>query len=124
LFLFFGVFSVGGVPKYSGARFRQRGSSPKLLALNTALMSALSHKTFEESIQDTDYWGRLVESAIGADLANGLKGKDIEMFYWAGRNRELDFVLSRGANLVAIEVKSGQGKPCCQALKHSQNNSM
>jgi uncharacterized protein len=105
-----GAGLLRGVPKYSGARFRRRGSSPKLLVLNTALMSALSHKTFEESIQDTNYWGRLVESAIGAGLANGLKGKDIEMFYWAGRNRELDFVLSRGTNLVAIEVKSGQRK--------------
>ncbi len=31
-----------GLQKFSGARVRQRGSSPKLLVLNTALMSATS----------------------------------------------------------------------------------
>ena len=32
------------------------------------------------------------------------------MYYWSGRNREVDFVLSRGDVLVAIEVKSGRRK--------------
>ncbi len=99
-----------GLPKYAGRRISQRGSSPKLLALNTGLMTALSRRTFEEAKQDTDYWGRLVESAVGASLANGVKGKDAELFYWSGRNREVDFVLSWGKVLVPIEVKSGRRK--------------
>jgi predicted AAA+ superfamily ATPase len=29
----------------------------------------------------------------------------MDLFYWAGRNRELDFVLSRANELIAIESK-------------------
>jgi hypothetical protein len=54
----------------------------------------------------------LVESAVGASLANGIKDKKIELFYWASRNREVDFVLRRGKALVVIEVKSGRRKTC------------
>lgn len=105
-----GAGLIVGLPKYAGQRVRQRASSPKLQVLNTALMTAISHLTLSEARQDTDYWGRLVESAVGATLANGLKGKEIGLFYWSGRNREVDFVLCKGKILVAIEVKSGRRK--------------
>jgi len=49
-----------------------------------------------------------VESAIGAYLFNNLKRTNVELYYWSGRNRDVDFVLSRGSDLVAIEVKSGR----------------
>ncbi|UCG66649.1 MAG: hypothetical protein JSW12_06435 [Deltaproteobacteria bacterium] len=32
------------------------------------------------------------------------------MYYWASRNREVDFVLRRARDLVAIEVKTGRRK--------------
>jgi len=99
-----------GLPKYAGQQVRQRASSPKLQVLNTALMTALSGLTLVQARQDTDYWGRLVESAIGATLANGLRGKNAELYYWASRNREVDFVLRRARDLVAIEVKTGRRK--------------
>ena len=41
-------------------------------------------------------------------MKNGLKGENIELYYWSSRNREVDFVLSSGKALVAIEVKSGR----------------
>ncbi len=99
-----------GVPKYAGQRVRQRASSPKLLALNTALMSASDPDKMAETRQEPDRWGRLVESAVGSSLANGIVGKNIELFYWSSRNREVDFVLSRKNELIAIEVKSGRIK--------------
>lgn len=105
-----GAGLLAGLSKYAGQRVRQRGSSPKLLVLNTALMTAQSQFNLGEAKQDTDFWGRLVESAIGAALINGLRGENIELFYWSSRNREVDFVLSRGKSLVALEVKSGRRK--------------
>jgi hypothetical protein len=99
-----------GLSKYVGERVRQRASSPKLQVLNTALMTATSQLSFTEARKQADFWGRLVESAVGATLANSIKGTDIELFYWSRGNREVDFVLSRGQRLVAIEVKSGQRK--------------
>lgn len=101
---------MAGLPKYAGQRVRQRASSPKLQVLNTALMTAQSQRTLEEAKGDSAYWGRLVESAVGAALANGLKGTQAELFYWLSRNREVDFVVRRGNVLVAIEVKSGRRK--------------
>jgi hypothetical protein len=47
---------------------------------------------------------------VGGSLANGIIGKNIELFYWSSRNREVDFVLNRKNELVAIEVKSGRNK--------------
>ncbi len=103
-----GAGLITGLPKYSKKMVRQRASSPKLLVLNTALMTVVSRLSFSEARQDTDFWGRLVESAVGAHLANAIRGKNIELFYWLERNREVDFVLAKGNHIVAIEVKSGR----------------
>jgi len=99
-----------GVQKYAGQKVRRRSSSPKLLTLNTGLMSALAATSFEEAKRQSDHWGRLVESSVGAALANGVRGRSLDLSYWSGRNREVDFVLSRGDMVIAIEVKSGQKK--------------
>jgi predicted AAA+ superfamily ATPase len=101
-----GAGLLRGLPKYAGQRVRQRGSSPKLLVLNTALMTALSNRSFAEAQSDCDYWGRLVESAVGAHMVNDAKNKHVEAFYWLDRNREVDFILRLGKSLTAIEVKS------------------
>jgi predicted AAA+ superfamily ATPase len=103
-----GAGLLTGLPKYAGQKVRQRASSPKLQVLNTALMSALSGLSLVQAREDSDYWGRLVESSIGATLVNGLRGKQTELSYWASRNREVDFVLHRARDVVAIEVKTGR----------------
>jgi len=97
---------VTGLEKFSGSQLRRRRSSPKLLVLNTALISAASGLTLEDARGDRDYWGRLVETAAGAHLVNGLE-TEIEVLYWRDRGREVDFVIERGRKLTAIEVKSG-----------------
>jgi predicted AAA+ superfamily ATPase len=101
---------VTGLPKYSGQRARQRGSSPKLLVMNTALMSVSSGFRFAEARNDSQRWGRVAESAVGATLANGLTGSQVELFYWIARNREVDFIGARGKKLVTFEVKTGVRK--------------
>lgn len=112
-----GAGLLTGLSKYAGQRVRQRASSPKLLVLNTALMTAQSHFTLSEAKQDTEFWGRLVESTVGAALANAIKGKNMELFYWASRNREIDYVLSRGKTIIAIEVKSSRKKSTLPGLE-------
>ena len=99
-----------GLPKYSGGRARQRGSSPKLQVMNNALMTAPSACTFEEARKDRDYWGRLVESAVGAHLVNGVRGTSAEVFYLRERSREVDFLLTSARSIVAVEVKSSRAK--------------
>jgi predicted AAA+ superfamily ATPase len=95
-----------GLSKYAGQKHRQRASSPKLNAHNTALISALSGYSFAEAGNDRTYWGRLVESTVGAHLIN-TRSDDCEVQYWRESPAEVDFVLTNGRKLVAIEVKSG-----------------
>jgi predicted AAA+ superfamily ATPase len=106
---------VTGLEKFSGARVRQRGSSPKLLALNTALMTASSGLSIDEARKDQGFWGRLVESAVGAHLVNTAT-RQTEVFYWRERNREVDFVLRLGRAISAIEVKSGRSRDALPGL--------
>lgn len=101
---------IACLSKYAGQKVRRRNSSPKLLVLNTALLSAMSYIDFEHAPKNFEFWGRSVESAVGASLANGIKGKDMQLFYWSGRNREVDFVLCYKGMITAIEVKSSRKK--------------
>jgi predicted AAA+ superfamily ATPase len=54
-----GAGTLHGPQKYVGGAARSRDSNPKPQALNTARARA-----------DRKFWGRLVESAVGAHLAN------------------------------------------------------
>jgi uncharacterized protein len=99
---------VTGLPKFAGEAVRSRGSSPKLQVLNTALMTAQAGLTPDEARADREFWGRLVESAVGAHLANAAASGDCEVFYWREGNREVDFVVRAGRRVTAIEVKSGR----------------
>ena len=105
-----GAGMLTGLQKFAGKQIKQRGTSPKLQVLNTALMTAQSHTSFEAAMTNREYWGRLAETAIGAHLVNGTIGTKAEVFYWRERGKEVDFVLRLGKTIVAIEVKSGRSK--------------
>ncbi len=97
-----------GLQKHSGSVQRRRGSSPKLAVRNTALMTATSGYTFAEARADRTYWGRLVESCVGAHLLNSAS-PSMGVSYWRDGGSEVDFVLWRGHEVRAVEVKSGVG---------------
>jgi predicted AAA+ superfamily ATPase len=97
---------LSGLQKYAGNAVRQRGSSPKLQVFNTALMTALSGLSPEQVRADSEFYGRLVESAIGAYLLNGAARGACELYYWRQGDREVDFVVRAAQRLFAIEVKS------------------
>lgn len=103
-----GAGMVAGLQKFAGGEARRRGSSPKLQVLNTALMGAQCSLTLEAARTDAPFWGRVVESAVGAHLANAAATGACELFYWRDRNREVDFVVRVGRAVTAIEVKSGR----------------
>ena len=97
-----------GLEKYANQPQRRRASSPKLNVLNTALMSVMSGYSFEEARQDRSYWGRLVESAVGAHLYNR-SIPDCKLYYWRDGHDEVDFILVKGKRVIAVEVKTGTG---------------
>lgn len=103
-----GAGMLTGLSKYSGRVVRQRGSSPKLQVLNVALMTAQAGVGPAEILGDPELCGRWIESAVGAHLVNAAAGGECEIFYWREGNREVDFIVRRGRDLVAIEVKGGR----------------
>ncbi len=96
-----------GLQKYAGTAVRRRGSSPKLQVLNNALRTAPLRIDVAEARGDATLWGRLVESAVGAQLANAAAAGECELFYWREGDQEVDFVVRSGRAVLAIEVKSG-----------------
>ncbi len=102
------AFLLSGLELYSRGMQRKRGSSPKLVLWNNALVNALSTRTLNESLADPIWWGRLVENAVGAHLCNHLNSVEYSLTYWRVGDKEVDFVVSRGKDTWAIEVKSGR----------------
>ena len=101
---------ITGLEKIFKGTSKTRSSSPKLQVLNTALMSSYSNYTFQQISDIPAMWGRQVESAIGAHLANSCRKKDIQLFYWRDQNNEVDFVLEKNGKYIGIEVKTGARK--------------
>lgn len=111
-----GAGMVCGLQKFAGQAVRQRASSPKLQVFNTALMGSLavgegfSLRTMRAV---PDQWGRLVESAVGAELlARHLDHSSLnpKVYYWQGAGREVDFVVPQAGGALAMEVKSGRSR--------------
>ncbi len=98
-----------GLQKHAGQAVRRRASSPKLLALNTALVSAVVGKSRHAARADTAYWGRLVETAVGGHLVAHALRREGDVRYWRDGALEVDFVVEHAGRLVAIEVKMGAG---------------
>ena len=108
-----GAGMVCGLQKYAGHVVRQRASSPKLQVFNTGLMGAIAASEgfgFERLKSTPELWGRMVESAVGAELlATHVAHSSTQplIHYWHDAGREVDFVLRQGRDLFALEVKSG-----------------
>ena len=105
------AYLVSGLELFSLGQIRRRGSSPKLILWNNALINGLSLKSCEQSLADSVWWGRVVENAVGAYLLNSLADKPVSITYWRKGPQEVDFVLHCGNEVAALEIKSGrQGK--------------
>ena len=96
-----------GLQKYANDECRKYNSIPKLCVYNTGLLSALSGRSFENVFTSPQDWGRWVESAVGAHLLGKAEEEDYRVYYWRYNKLEVDFIIERNRQLVAIEVKSG-----------------
>ncbi len=99
---------LGRIDKYAGTTMRQRASKPKFQVYNTALWSAQQGYSFNQLQMEPKIWGRLVESTVGAHLMNAAMAESIDVYYWREKNEEVDFILKKDDELIALEVKSGK----------------
>ncbi|MBM3842856.1 MAG: ATP-binding protein [Verrucomicrobia bacterium] len=102
------AYLVSGLEVFSRGQPRKRGSSPKLILWNNALISAQGLRSRAAAVADGAWWGRLVENAVGANLLNGLSGPAWSVTYWREGDQEVDFVVAHGSAVWAVEVKSGR----------------
>ncbi len=102
------AFLASGLELFSKGYIRKRGSSPKLILWNNALINGISLKDYDQTFSDKSLWGRLVENAVGAHLLNRLAGSPVSITYWRKGNDEVDFILNAGDQVLALEVKSGR----------------
>lgn len=98
---------LGGLQKYARDKARKYNSVPKFQVYNSALLSALNGKSYEQAFTDSKQWGRWVETAVGAYLINNADLVGYKLFYWREAANEVDYILERQEETIAIEVKSG-----------------
>jgi len=108
---------VTGLQKISLEKIRTRASSPKLLALDTSLITATSERSRSDWLTDPAAKGHLIESVVGAHLWREALIKQHSLYYWAEGNLELDFVYQIGKRLLAVEVKSGRRRGTISGLQ-------
>ena len=101
------TMAVKPLQKYSPSPVKEKNSIPKMQVYNSAFRNRYGQHTFMEAVTNPTEWGRQVESAVGAHLANRSQIDGFELLYWRDeRKNECDYVLKKGQALVAIEVKS------------------
>ena len=96
---------VGALEKYSVDIARRKSSVPKMQVYDNALRSYYTKLSYIEAISRAELWGRLYESSVGTHLINATLDDEIELFYWRERDLEVDYVLRKGRDVIAIEVK-------------------
>ena len=99
-----------GLQKYDTKLIRQKASSPRLMVYDTALMTATYGQYRPFLLTDPERMGHLVESAVGSYLLARSLADRFEVQWWREGSNEVDFVISQGDAVTAIEVKSGRIK--------------
>ena len=101
---------MSGLQRYSEKALTSKGSSPRLLVHDTALMVAASYDERALLLRDPEWRGHLVETSVGAYLLARGKKEHFNLYWWRDGSDEVDFVVRQGRRRTAIEVKSGRVK--------------
>ena len=111
--IFFGYFEKFYciyLQQFAADDARKYKSVPKFQVYNSGLLSTNNSLSFRDVYLSPKEWGKWVESAIGAYLVNHADRLEYKVYYWRHDSDEVDFILQRSRQLVAIEVKSGRRK--------------
>lgn len=102
------AYLISGLKAFKAGKVAKRGSSPKLVIWNNALVSAVAGLPFEKARENFAWWAQLIENAVGAHLLQHLNRFPYQLYYWRHRGAEVDFVVQTPNRIWAIEVKSGK----------------
>lgn len=101
---------LSGLEKYHAKELVRRRSSPRFMVHDTSLMTSIANRPRALLLGDHELRGHVVESAVGASLLARASAEGFDVGWWREGTHEVDFVLSSGDDIVAIEVKSGRTK--------------
>lgn len=104
-----GAGMMSGLQKFDPKQLKSRSSSPRLMVHDPSLMVA-SWRNASSLMGDPSQRGHLVETAVGASLLAWGQREGFDVYWWRDGQAEVDFVLQCGADIVAVEVKSGRVK--------------
>ncbi len=96
-----------GLRKYHPKELERRSSSPRLAVYDTSLMTATLQLSKELLMTHPAERGHVVESAVGAYLLARAYEEGFEVCWWREGSAEVDFVLTQGSKVSAVEVKGG-----------------
>lgn len=99
---------LAGLQKYANDEARRYQSIPKYQVYNNALLTAFKGTSYEKDRIDPQIWGRWIESAVGAYLLGRAEDGGYSVYYWRERSDEVDFIIVRQGEVMALEVKSGR----------------
>lgn len=98
---------MSALQKYDDKQIKTRASSPRLLVHDPSLMVAMWHNR-GDLLSESDLRGHLIETAVGAYLMAKSKTDAFDLYWWREGDLEVDYVVKKGNQLTAIEVKSGR----------------
>ena len=99
---------LAGLQKYANDEARRYQSIPKYQVYNNALLTAFKGASYEKDRIAPQIWGRWIESAVGAYLLGRAEEGGYSVYYWRERSDEVDFIIVRQGEVIALEVKSGR----------------
>ena len=99
---------LAGLQKYANDEARRYQSIPKYQVYNNALLTAFKGTSYEKDRIDPQIWGRWIESSVGAYLLGRAEDDGYSVYYWRERSDEVDFIIVRQGEVMALEVKSGR----------------
>ncbi|MDW7658241.1 MAG: DUF4143 domain-containing protein [Bacillota bacterium] len=91
------VNMLTGLQNYSGNQIRTRKNSPRFMVYDTSLMTFADGANRRRLLNNPADRGRLVESAVGANLLARGKEEGFEVYWWRDRSNEVDFVIKKGS---------------------------
>lgn len=112
--LLYNTFIINYLKPYYTNKSKELVKNPKVYLSDFGLRNQLMNNF--DLIPKTNYFGQTVENFIMTEL---LKIEQTDnMYFWRGKNGlEVDFVIKKNNDLIAIEVKSGNEKNIPEGLK-------
>jgi predicted AAA+ superfamily ATPase len=105
------IFQIKLIQPYFENFGKRFVKSPKLFLTDTGIMSHLLKISTNKELDNSNYKGQIYETFIFQELLKhiGFSTKETEIYHYrTSDKKEIDFILTQGDSIIAIEVKASQ----------------